>query len=144
MPDLVFDRFSSTGSGRIAWLEDATLTHRVGIVRFNGSSYQFDTSGFPIIIERLDPNGVASHELLRTTPVLSFDSSLVFHFMTSGGNPSNLMSAFSQTNFALSSTNFTRVDFSFPPAPISWYTGAAQNPSSFTTGTVQRMLLNPN
>lgn len=141
MPDLVFDRFSPGGSGRIAWLEDATLTHRVGNVRFNGSSYQFDTSLTPFITERLDPSGVASHELLRTTPVLSFDGSLIFHFMTSSVG---LMSAFSQTNFALSSTNFTRVDFSFPPAPISWYTGAAQNPSSFTTGTVQRMLLNPN
>lgn len=141
IPDLVFDRFSPAGSGRIAWLEDATLTHRVGNIRFNGTSYQFDTTIAPVVVDRLDPVGVASHELLRTTPVLSFDNTLAFHFMTSS---SALMSAFSQTNFAVSSANFTRVDFSFPPAPISWYTGAAQNPSSFTTGTVQRMLLNPN
>lgn len=140
MPDIVFDRFSPTGSGQLAWLEDATLTHRVGRIRFNGTSYQFDTSTTPFIIERADPGAVASYELLRTTPVLSFDATLVFHLMTSTGG---LMSAISQRNLANWPTTFTQVDFSFPPAPISWYTGAAQNFSSFTTGTVQRMLLNP-
>lgn len=143
VPEIVFDRFQATALGRLAWLEDATLTHRIGEVAFDGSSYQLNPLATPPIVERLDPtgfNGQPSYETLRTNPVMSFDGVPVFHLMTSFVSG---MTAFSQWNYGSPSNNHLNVSWSFPPAPITWYTGAAQHPVQFATGTVQWMLLNP-
>lgn len=136
IPEIVFDRFQPNAGGLLAWMQDTTLRQTVATVRFDGFRYECD----PIAYERVEISGVPTHELLRTHPVMSFDSQPVFHFMTSLGTQ---MTAFSQRDFALSGSQFTSVSWTITPAPVSWYTGAAQNPSSFTTGTVQRMILNP-
>jgi hypothetical protein len=139
VPEIVFDRFQPSEAGRISWFEDLSLTHWVAHVRFNGSRYVLDTSAPPL--ERVEVAGGATYEHLRTTPVLSFDQQVIFHLMTSFGNQ---MTAFSQRYFTSSGFDYMWVYWTVIPAPITWYTGAAQNPSAFQIGTVQRMMLNPN
>lgn len=144
VPEVVFDRFQPTAFGRLAWLENRTLSHSVGEIAFDGSSYQLNPFATPPIVERQEPTGWGGQSTylnLRTNPVMSFDGVPVFHLMT---GLFNNMTAFSQWNYGSSSNNHLNVTWSFPPAPLSWYTGAAQHPVQFATGTVQWMLLNPN
>lgn len=143
VPEIVFDRFQPSALGRLAWLEDATLTHRVAEIGFDGTSYQLNPFADPPVVERQEPtgySGLPTHQSLRTNPVMSYDGVPVFHLMTSQWNT---MTAISQWSYNSTPNNSVNIPWSFPPAPITWYTGAAQHPVQFQTATVQWMLLNP-
>jgi hypothetical protein len=91
--------------------------------------------------ERVDTSSEFSYERLDENRRQPSDQQVIFRLVASLWSQ---MTAFSRRNFTSSGTEFMTVFWTVIPAPITWYIGAAQNPSAFEIGTVQRMTLDPN
>ena len=90
--------------------------------------------------EWVDASSEFSCERLHNTRHQPSDEKVIFRLVASLWSQ---VTALSRRSFTSSGTEFMTVFWTVIPAPITWYTGAAQNPSAFEIGTVQRMTLDP-